>query len=410
MNQLSPDDNGVFSAGVSNEFNYSDGDAAEQQLRSILRSADDLSSQSVELAEQIVDWPTEYHLSPTRANLLRGMNLDGVSRVLELGCGCGAISRYLGEQADIQVDAVEGSAIRAGLAAARCRDLENVSISTGNFNEMSFPESHYDLVLFVGVTEYAGRFSDRATDQEALQDLLALAKRACREGGRIVIAIENRTGLKYMLGANEDHYGVPYIGIDNYPQSSGIRTYSQTEWLEQIEQAGFAATRFAYPFPDYKVPSLLIREDTDNTKAELHSVLSRVRSRDYLAPFDLGEQEARLWQAATEAGVLGQLANSFLIVLGSDQQHVDALLDFSVVEYPHSDFSVQPREQAIQAEAAKQGAQTESARKLRQMTAELIALKEHAQHLQGKVDLMAQSRGWSFLNLVRRLFGRSSIK
>ena len=248
MNQLSPDDNGVFSAGIAKEFNYSDGDAAEQQLRSILQSAEDLSSLSVELAEQIVDWPTEYHLSPLRANLLRCMNLDSVSRVLELGCGCGAISRYLGEQPGIQVDAVEGSAIRAGLAAERCRDLENVCISTGNFNEMSFPESHYDLVLFVGVTEYAGRFSNRASDQEALQDLLALAKQACRTGGRIVIAIENRTGLKYMLGANEDHYGVPYVGLDNYPQSSGIRTYTQSEWLEQIEQAGFAAKRFAYTF------------------------------------------------------------------------------------------------------------------------------------------------------------------
>lgn len=405
LNRFSPDQNGVFSNGQERRFEYSDGDAAEQQLREILATASDLGSESAELTAQIVDWPTEYHLSPARSNLLRCLNLAGVNNVLELGCGCGAITRYLGEQAGIHVDAIEGSPIRATLAASRCRDLANVSISTGNFNELSFPDNHYDLVLFIGVTEYAGRFSERDTDQQALQDLLALAKRACREDGLVVIAIENRTGLKYMLGANEDHYGVPYVGLDNYPESTGIRTYTQSEWQKEIQQASFEAARFAYPFPDYKVPSLIIRDATDIAGQELSRALGKTRSRDYLAPFNPGCSEPRLWQAVVEANALGQLSNSFLIALGQDQQRVDQLMNFDLLEYPQT----APVYDSDRVSAARPNNDA-SERKIRQLRAELLALEEHANKLQHKVDLMTRSRGWSLLNFFRRLFGKSTIK
>jgi len=238
---------GVYSADLGGRvFDYSDGEQIEQNLHRILSDANDLSSESEELQAHISDWPTEYHLSKTRANLLRSLSFEGVTRVLELGCGCGAITRFLGEQPGLVVDSVEGSASRARLAALRCRDLENVTISTANFNEITLPEDYYDLILFVGVTEYAGRFSDRDTDQAALQDLLAIAQRATRDQGVTLVAIENRLGLKYLLGANEDHYAVPFVGLDDYPASTGIRTYSRAEWLQQITQAGFTNHRFYY--------------------------------------------------------------------------------------------------------------------------------------------------------------------
>jgi len=134
------------------------------------------------------------------------LNITYQTRVLELGCGCGSITRYLGEQNKLHIDAIEGSQTRARLAALRCNDLPNVTISSANFNEIEIPEDYYDLVLFVGVTEYAGRFSKRKTDQEALADLLSLGKKVAKSDGVVLVAIENRLGVKYLLGASEDHY------------------------------------------------------------------------------------------------------------------------------------------------------------------------------------------------------------
>ncbi|MBT8114837.1 MAG: class I SAM-dependent methyltransferase [Arenicella sp.] len=392
LNQLRASASGVFKAHEEQAaFNYSDGAESEQRLHDILQQAQNLSSDSNELAAQIHDWPSEYHLSPTRANLLRPLNLSGVKRVLELGCGCGAITRYLAENGDVQVDAIEGSPVRAELAAMRCRGLNNVTIASGNFNDMAFPEDYYDLVLLVGVTEYAGRYSTQSSDQAALQDLLALARRTVTAQGVVLIAIENRTGLKYMMGACEDHYGIPYVGIRNYPQSTGIRTYTADEWQSEISQAGFHASHFIFPFPDYKVPTLLVN---DLASPDLLPALAKIKSRDYLQPFDLGEREKMLWAAQLEAGTLHRVANSFLLLLSDQEASLSTMADFDCAEYAQQVPAYQRAGADLPASTAAQQQQ----------------LQQHAEQLQQKLDLLTGSRGWRWLNRLRALLGRPIIR
>lgn len=388
LNDFQKSKNGVYcDSSTSTEFNYTDGPQSEQALHHILSNASDLGSDSAELEAHIVDWPTEYHLSPSRANLLRCLDLSGVKRVLELGCGCGSISRYLGEQAHLQVDSIEGSETRAALAALRCKDLSNVTISVANFNEVKFPDNYYDLVLFVGVTEYAGRFSDRATDQEALQDLLLLAKKTSVENGTTLVAIENRTGLKYMLGATEDHFGKPYVGIENYPERSGIRTYTKSEWQQEIAQAEFSENVFLYPFPDYKIPTQVLHHAALEAKnAELKAAVSKIKSRDYLMPFDLGEQEAMLWQGLYEAGNLDDHANSFLILLGNDLNRLNQLANFSIKQFSEKRFELRyTPAYATNDETAD------------------TACREENKVLRSELNLIKASRSWRYFSKLRPL-------
>ena len=380
----------VYASSIAHEFAYSDGEASERRLLQILQSTEDLSSGSKELESHISDWPSEYHLSRKRSNLLRPLNLEGVERVLELGCGCGAISRYLGEQRGLQIDSVEGSRVRARLAASRCRDLDNVRVHCANFNDLELPTNHYDLVLLVGVTEYAGRFSERDSDQEALQDLLALAKAALRPDGVVVIAIENRLGLKYLLGACEDHYGRPWVGVDNYPQSEGIRTYSKVEWQQQLTSAGFAESQFCYPFPDYKIPTLVLDEAAISSENSLE-VLSRIKSRDYLQAFEIKE-ESKIWSGLIQAGVADQSANSFLIVLGQSREAVQRMATFGVAEYQGQDFDW--HEPEIDANA-------------RRLQNKLGAVTEQRDQLGAELQLYKSSKAVKVLQGIRRLFGGS---
>jgi SAM-dependent methyltransferase len=400
LNGFSQGIDGVYQAGSADrEFNYSDGEESEAKLYKILSTADDLSSNSSELQTKIYDWPTQYHLSSTRANLLRPLNLQGITRVLELGCGCGSITRYLGEQPGIHVDAVEGSPTRAGLAALRCRDLSSVTISSANFNDIEFPENYYDLILFVGVTEYAGRFSNRDTDEEALADLLALGRKAAKADGVTLVAIENRLGLKYLLGASEDHYAVPFIGTDNYQQSTGIRTYSEGEWMTHLQD--FSAIQFMYPFPDYKIPTVVMK----NVSQSSAQYLNGHRSRDYSAPFNAGDNEYRIWDGFAQAGTLGKHANSFLIALSDNQERVESLCDFTVETYPVALLNYDiptdpgPAEPIIQLDHKLQS----------HLNAQITQLQSHSNNLQAKVDLMSNSIGWRLLNGLRRMFGKTTI-
>lgn len=316
-NALTRDADGVWSLGETPAaFAYSDGDAHEEYLRNTLSGVTDLSVDSRELQARIVDWPSEYHLSPKRANLLRAFDLSGVRNALELGCGAGAISRHLGERG-IAVDAVEGSRRRAELARLRCRDLDQVRIVNANFNELTLPEKSYDAVLLIGVVEYAQRFLPGATsEREAALALLRKAQAAVKDDGVILIAIENRLGLKYLLGASEDHYGKPYVGLYGYPEPAGIRTYDRPEWEALLHEAGGGFEhRFCYPFPDYKVPDLILGDEYLRTQPFAYSNLYRVQSRDYLVELAPGIDEYLFWQTAQGAQLTGTFANSFLIVL-----------------------------------------------------------------------------------------------
>ena len=108
-------------------FAYTDGADVEARILSIVQAAKDRSTFSEELISGITDWPSEYHLSRSRHVLIRPLGIQRGDTVLELGCGCGAITRYLGE-IGAKVTAVEGSVSRARIAAARCIDLDNVRV------------------------------------------------------------------------------------------------------------------------------------------------------------------------------------------------------------------------------------------------------------------------------------------
>ncbi len=280
-NELELTASGVFRS-TSRTIGYSEGSRAEEYLRRVFATATDLSSNSADLNRAIRDWSSEYHLSSTRANILRCLDLKEVGNGLELGCGCGAITRYLGELG-LRLDAVEGEWSRAELAKLRCRGLDNVSVVQANFNELRLPEKSYDAAFLIGVIEYAALFSPgHNDDRTAATDILARIRSALRRDGILVLALENRMGLKYFLGAGEDHLGTPFTGIYDYPGGPGVRSYSLGEWERLFRDSGWNHVSFLYPFPDYKLPRVILADDFVRNDPFAHSLLYRMDSRDYL--------------------------------------------------------------------------------------------------------------------------------
>ena len=126
---------GVWSQSEFQSIDYSDGEEVEQRLQHIIDTASDVSSLSLELRQHCTDWPTIYHLSGLRANILRPFEITRYHDVLEVGAGCGALRRYLGE-CGASVLALEGSLRRARIARSRTRDLDNVRWLQKNFRHL----------------------------------------------------------------------------------------------------------------------------------------------------------------------------------------------------------------------------------------------------------------------------------
>src|SRR5260221_847993 len=88
-------------------------DGAERSLLEALQSAGDVSLFSHELRLRVHDWASLYHLTPYRATILDALGLTTRdAKVLELGAGCGAVTRWLGENF-ATVHALDGSLSRA---------------------------------------------------------------------------------------------------------------------------------------------------------------------------------------------------------------------------------------------------------------------------------------------------------
>ena len=302
-------DNNLFLAPVLSKFNYTDGEKIEKRIYYKIKNSKDLSIFSRELISNINDWPSEYHFSPLRHNLLRHYNFKQTDNVLELGCGCGAITRQLGES-KANVTSIEGSLFRAKCAAERCRDLANVKVYCSNFQDILLtPE--YDYVTLIGVLEYSSVFF---VGDKPFNQCIEIAKSALKKNGKLIIAIENRLGLKYFLGYSEDHTGMPYSGLQDFYQKNTAYTFGKSEITDLLAQNGFVNINFAYPFPDYKLPITVIFESAFISNGFSPSnLISATNSRDYSRPYKHLPLEYFFWKQLEKNNLISDLSNSFLI-------------------------------------------------------------------------------------------------
>ena len=295
---------------------YNDGDGSERRLADIVREADDIGVFSCELRSKSTDWVALYHLSPQRGNVLRPFENLLKGKVLEIGAGCGAVSRYLGE-AGGQVLALEGSPRRAAIAASRTRGLQNVTVLAERFDDFCCGEQ-FDAITLIGVLEYAGVFSD---GHEPALKMLKKARSMLNPNGRLFIAIENQLGLKYFAGVPEDHIGKSMYGIEGRYRNGQPRTYGRHALAKLISAAGFACCEFLAPFPDYKLPQSVLTEqgcaanDFDAAAFAWQSVATDPRQ---LGPvnFDI----ARTWRTVFENRLGLELSNSFIAVASQTKQ------------------------------------------------------------------------------------------
>lgn len=315
-------------------FDYSDGDNTENLIHRIISESADVSVFSRELRSACTDWPTTYHLSSTRANLLRPLThlLDG--DILEVGAGCGAITRFLGE-AGGKVVAVEGSARRAMIAAQRVRDLPNVVVVNDQFENFA-AQQQFDVVTLIGVLEYAGKFN---ASVNPVRSMLESIRKLLKPGGTLIIAIENQLGLKYLAGAPEDHLGVPRVGIQGlYPQP-GVETFGHRELYRRLSEAGFSTVETALPFPDYKLPASIILPagHAEVSTFDASTLAAQVSSRDpQLSSHYVNFSLECTWREVGKNRLLADLSNSFLIAASTATDENRTIFSPNFLAYHYS--------------------------------------------------------------------------
>jgi 2-polyprenyl-3-methyl-5-hydroxy-6-metoxy-1,4-benzoquinol methylase len=282
-------------------------DPAEDRLLELFKRTD-AEEERERILESGPDWPTLYHLSYARENLLNWYPFEPGSRLLEIGAGCGPFSGMLADRV-AHVTALELTLKRATIIAYRHQTHSNLEVVVNNMADYR-PRELYSVATCIGVLEYAGKYID---DKQPYHKFLRMAGSFLKPGGQLIIAIENKMGLKYWSGAHEDHTGRPFEGIENYPFQDQIKTFGRQELKVLLAESGFANTQFYYPLPDYKLPAEVFSDDyTPEEGAPIDPSLFPAPGNDRAREHVVFEPLAL--QSLVSNGLFRDFVNSFLVV------------------------------------------------------------------------------------------------
>ncbi len=291
----------------SNEDLYTDGDIEDEMLDIAMNHS---AEEFPDIIKQKKSWPVFYHFSPFRSNIIDWLPFKKTDKILEIGSGCGAVTGALARRAE-SVTCVELSKKRSLINAYRNREYDNVTIKVGNFKDIE-PQlaEDFDYVLLIGVFEYGQAYIGGQTPYE---DFMRICNRHRKLDGRLIIAIENKFGLKYWAGCREDHLGTHFSGLEGYHDGGSARTFTRRGLESIMERAGIREYFFYYPYPDYKFATTIYSDKYLPGKGELSNNL-RNFDRDRVLLFD----ETQVFDQIIDEKEFPLFSNSYLVVAGRE--------------------------------------------------------------------------------------------
>ncbi len=287
---------------------YSDGDVEEEILEIVKNYG---KEEFPRIIEERASWPVLYHLSPFRENIVDWIPIEKEMKVLEVGSGCGAITGALAKKAG-SVTCIDLSKKRSLINAYRNAEYDNVTIHVGNFQDIEkVLDTDFDYIFLIGVFEYAQGYIGTDKPYERFMEILLKHLKGEGADGRLVIAIENKFGLKYWAGCKEDHQGLYFSGLEDYPEDTGVRTFTRNG-LERVCKANRCEEySFYYPYPDYKFMTSVY---SDEYLPRLGELCTNIRNfdRSRLLLFD----EKNVFDTIIKEGLFPLYANSYCLVVG----------------------------------------------------------------------------------------------
>lgn len=166
-------------------------------------------------------------------------------------------------------------------------------------------EESYDIVIAVDILEYA----------EDVTGLLRHIRQILKPAGKLLLAADNRLGIRYFCGDQDFFTNKNYDGVENYKhllpwerEEAKGRAYAKAEISAFLEEAGFRQHRFFSVFPRISNPQLLLAEDYVPNEALDIRVFP-----EYNSPDTVFLMEEELYPSLMENQMLHAMANGFFV-------------------------------------------------------------------------------------------------
>jgi SAM-dependent methyltransferase len=272
-------------------------------------------------------WSTFFHLSEMRESILNWYEFKDNADLLEIGGGMGGLTGLLSRRC-AHVTTVESSRLCGEAIYSRYHDIDNLDIYVGELSDIDFKKK-FDYITVIGGLELQGNYSNSNNPYvDFLKDLTELLK----PDGKLLLAVENRFGIKYWCGYKEQNTGIPFDGINGYPFGGATCTFGKKELEKLLVSSGLDNYKFYYPLPDYKVPQIIYSE----------KYLPEIGLKSRMIPYyvdnsTLLASEMDLYDDIIDNNVFEFFSNSFLIEAGHDTDFCSVIYAAVTTDRPVTD-------------------------------------------------------------------------
>ena len=198
-----------------------------------------------------------YYLSDISDNILNWYPFEPTDSILEIGGGLGQLTTLLVKKCK-DVVTIEPNIKKAKAIEKRLNNIENLEVIVGTLDKIKLNKK-FKYISLIGIDS---KISELLNSSNHLYDLLKLLQEYLEEDGKILLAVDNKFGIRYFAGEEDSILNTKFASLDGYESKPNeIESFTKRSLEKILQDCGYKYN-FYYPLPDYKIPNVIFSDDT----------------------------------------------------------------------------------------------------------------------------------------------------
>ena len=246
-----------------------------------------------------------YYLSTSSQNLISWYQFDKNDTLLE-------IDGDLGERTQVYCDkckrvvTIEKNIDKAKAIAKRYSNRENLEVIVGDIENISIDEK-FSIIAIIGTKR-----------KQKLKELIKKLEKNLADGGKFIIAVDNKFGLRYFMGNPENILNKKFVSLIGYNnEEEKIESFSKNKLKKLFDSLNYNTT-FYYPLPDYRIPNVIF---SDMQIAQYNNVDKYMPYCKENSTIIANEIDVYREILKSDPEMFSFFANSFLVILSKNKIH-----------------------------------------------------------------------------------------
>jgi len=212
-----------------------------------------------QVKDKISNFEEFFRTTQIRENIINWYDFKNNSSILEIGCDFGQVTKFFC-RTDLSVESIEMDKEKYEYTKKILEKFKNINLF--NKNLISYKEENnqkkFDYIIVTTSMDRLNEFVLENKKNVAFNKFLDIAEGLLNYNGVILIAIDNKFSIRNFSGATFNGTS-SYSVLEGKIKNTGV--FSKKEIINILENSNFNKYKFYYPFPDYKLPSVIYTDE-----------------------------------------------------------------------------------------------------------------------------------------------------